>query len=186
MQHPYRLINARVGGDMAWRRPAWLTMNVWTVTSGIITLILTGLGIYLAVPASPRQTSMEYTITAPGEADRVGLCLPTVKGTGQVPKEGSLWLVVHGVTNRGYYLSRQVQSDTSGNGWVVGSLQVGNAATPGGQQYELILWRLDPPVTDVVKHVISEEGLPVFDGPPPGVTTVAHTTVARSADKRTC
>lgn len=171
---------------MAWRRPAWLTMNVWTVTSGIATLALTGLGIYLAVPASPKPTSTGYAITNPGEAERTGLCLHSVKGAGQVPKEGALWLVVHGVGNRGYYLSRQVQPDASGNGWAVGSFQVGNAASSEGQQYELILWRLDSRMTDVVNHVFTAEGLPVFVGPPQGATTVAHTTVVRTADKRPC
>ncbi|TLS46905.1 hypothetical protein FE633_07415 [Streptomyces montanus] len=171
---------------MAWQRPAWLTMNVWTVTSGIAALALSGLGIYLMVPASPTQASTGYSITTPGEADRIGLCLHSVKGAGQVPKEGALWLVVHGVGNRGYYLSRQVQPDASGNGWAVGSLQVGNAASPEGQQYELILWRLDPKVTDVVDHVFTAEGMPVFVGPPEGATKVAHTTVVRTADKRPC
>ncbi|MGY4978037.1 hypothetical protein ACWCYL_12860 [Streptomyces sp. 900105755] len=161
-------------------------MNVWTVTSGIATLALSGVGIYFAVPASPKPTSTGYTITTPGEADQIGLCLHSVKGVGQVPKDGSLWLVVHGVGNRGYYLSRQVQPDTSGNGWTVGSLQVGNAASPEGQQYELILWRLDERVTDVVNHVFTAEGLPVFVGSPQGVTAVAHATVVRTADKRPC
>jgi hypothetical protein len=96
-------------------------MNVWTVTSGIIMMILAVLGIYLAIPASSRPASTDYTITTPGDADQVGLCLPSVKGTGPIPKEGSLWLVVHGVGNRGYYLSRQLQPDTSGTGWVVGA-----------------------------------------------------------------
>lgn len=171
---------------MAWQRPAWLTMNAWTVTYGIATLAVTGLGIYLTVPASPKQVSTGYTITMPSEADRVGLCLPSVKGTGPVPRDGALWLVVHGVGNRGYYLSRRVQPDASGNGWVVGSLQVGNADSPEGQQYELILWRLDPRVADVVDHVFTPEGLPVFVGPPQGATAVAHTTIVRTADKRPC
>ncbi|MFF9122418.1 hypothetical protein ACF09J_03795 [Streptomyces sp. NPDC014889] len=163
-----------------------MTMNVWTVTSGIAALTLSGLGIYLAVPASPKETSTGYSITTPGEADRIGLCLRSVKGAGHVPKEGTLWLVVHGIGNRGYYLSRQVQPDASGSGWIVGSLQVGGATSPEGQQYELLLWRLDPRVTDVVNHVFTAEGMPVFVGPPQGVVTVAHTTVARTADKRPC
>lgn len=171
---------------MAWRRPAWLTMNVWTVTSGIIMMALAILGIYLTFPASPTQTSTGYSITTPDEADHVGLCLTSVRGTGQVSKAGALWLVLHGVGNRGYYLSRQVQPDASGTGWVAGSLQVGSAASPVGQQYELILWHLDSQVADVVDHVFTPEGLPVFVGPPEGVTAVAHTTVVRTADKRPC
>ncbi|MFC8518672.1 hypothetical protein [Streptomyces sp. NPDC057257] len=174
---------------MTWRRPAWLTMNVWTVTFGIATLALTGLGIYinyLGTHSSAKQAPTGYSITVPGDAERIGLCLHSVRGAGQVPKDGSLWLVVHGVGNRGYYLSRQVQPDASGDGWAIGSLQVGNTATAEGQQYELILWRLDSRVTDVVNHVFTTEGLPVFVGPPQGVTTVAHTTVVRTTDKHPC
>lgn len=156
---------------------------------GLATLALTGGGIYatyLATHSSPKNATSTYSITVPGDADRIGLCIHSVKGAGQLPKDGSLWLVVHGVGNRGYYLSRQVQPDASGDGWAVGSLQVGNAASPEGQQYELILWRLDPRVTNVVNHVFTGEGLPVFTGPPQGVTAVAHTTVVRTADKHPC
>ncbi|WP_071659370.1 hypothetical protein [Streptomyces humi] len=185
-QSLYSLANTHVGGNKGWHRPTWLTMNVWTVTSGIVGLALSGLGTYLMVPASSTQASTGYAITTPSEADRIGLCLHSVKGAGQVPKEGALWLVVHGVGNRGYYLSRQVQPDTSGNGWGVGSLQVGNAASPEGQQYDLILWRLDPRLTDVVDHVFTAEGMPVFVGPPEEATTVAHTTVVRTADRHPC
>jgi hypothetical protein len=161
-------------------------MNVWTVTSGIIMMILAGLGVYLAIPASSAPTPTEHTITAPGDADKVGLCLPAVKGTGQIPRNGSLWLVVHRVGNRGYYLARQVEPDASGTGWVAGSIQIGNSDSREGQQYELILWSLDAKVTDIVNHVFTAEGLPVFVGPPQGVTTMAHTTVLRTADKQAC
>jgi hypothetical protein len=41
-------------------------------------------------------------------------------------------------------------------------------------------------VTDVVNHVFTAEGLPVFVGPPQGVTILARKTVVRTADKRPC
>ncbi len=171
---------------MAWRRPAWLTMNVWGVVSGIVMIIIALVGVYYAMPVSSSQESTDYTITVPGDADPVGLCLQTVRGNGQVPDEGSLWLVVHRIGSRDYYLVRKVQPNSDGDGWEAGALRIGNADSPVGQQYEVILWRLDPRVTDVVSHLALTEGVPVFSGPPRGVTAVAHTTVVRTVEKRSC
>jgi len=169
---------------MAWQRPAWLTMNVWTVSSGIAGLTVAALGVYLAVPATSNEARTTYTITSPGEADQVDLCLPLVKGAGQLPHEGSVWLVLHAVSGQGYYLARQIRSGTSDQDWVAGPVQVGRAVNRAGQQYELILWQLDPQLTGVVSHMLP--GMRVFDGLPPGASIAAHTTVVRTADKSAC
>ncbi|MFE6128568.1 hypothetical protein ACFQ6Q_09890 [Streptomyces sp. NPDC056437] len=159
-----------------------MTMNVWTVGTTIVGLGLAVWGI-LAIPTAPAAPAVENRITSPSEADRVDMCLPAMRGTGPVPDEGSLWLVVHGVGNQGYYLARQVQPGTD-EGWDIGPTQIGSKDSKEGQRYELLLWRLDPQLTGVVSHMIKD--MRVFDGLPPGASLADHKTVIRTADKNPC
>lgn len=175
---------------MAWQRPAWVPswvgMNAWTIGSGTLGLILAGTGIYIQMPdRTASAASTPYSVTTPGEAENVGLCVPIIKGRGEAPHEGSLWLVTHGLTNVGYYPVRQVHVQPGEGDWSLGDIQVGVSRTPAGQRYELLLWHLDETLTDVIDSIPKDHR--VFDGPPRGASVVSQpTTVVRRADTRYC
>ncbi|MBP5892547.1 hypothetical protein [Streptomyces scabiei] len=163
-------------------------MNAWTIGSGTLALILTAVPIYFEIEdRATKEAAGQYTITTPGVAERVGLCLEIIKGTGKVPQKGkgSVWLVVHGEINvNDYRVVRQVQQQPGEEEWSISRIQVGLPTTPEGRRYELALWRFSEELTDAISHMPAEHR--VFDVPPSGVTAVGATTVVRRPDKQPC
>ncbi|WP_329526399.1 hypothetical protein [Streptomyces sp. NBC_01462] len=161
-------------------------MNAWTIGSGTLALILAGAGVYLQVPnRTASATTAHYSITTPDDAASVGLCVPVIEGTGDAPRDGSVWLVIHGVSDVGYYLVRQVELRSDGEGWTVSKVQVGSSETANEQRYQLVLWRLDEELTDAIGHIPKDHR--VFDATPTGASEVSHPlTVKRRADSRHC
>ncbi|WP_131815980.1 hypothetical protein [Streptomyces sp. 3213.3] len=177
-------------GIMGLQRPSWLPswigMNAWTIGSGTLALILTGIPVYFQIEdRTAKATTTHYSITTPGDAENVGLCVQIIKGRGEAPQKGSVWLVVHGVTNVDYYPVRQVQPQPGEEEWSISKIQVGTSTTPAGQRYELVLWRLDQDLTDAIGHIPKDYR--VFDALPAGATVVSQpTTVVRRSDTQSC
>ncbi|MFJ2966270.1 hypothetical protein ACIPIC_28695 [Streptomyces collinus] len=163
-------------------------MNAWTIGSGTLALILAAVPAYSQIKdRAARETTAQYSITTPGVAERVGLCLQIIKGTGKVPQKGkgSVWLVVHGEINvNDYHVVRQVQQQPGEEEWSISRIQVGLSETPEGRRYKLALWQFSEELTDAISHMPAEHR--VFDGPPSGSTVVGETTVVRRADKKPC
>ncbi|MFJ2005604.1 hypothetical protein [Streptomyces chartreusis] len=159
-------------------------MNAWTIGSGTLALILAAIPAYLQIQdRTAEATPTTYSITTPGDADEVDLCVPIIRGTGEGPHEGSVWLIVHGARNVGYYAVREV--DPSSGKWSLSQIQVGSAGTTEGAHYELVLWQFDRRLTDTIKHIPKDHR--VFVSPPDGASVVSQpTTVVRRADTRPC
>ncbi|MFJ3909801.1 hypothetical protein [Streptomyces vinaceus] len=174
---------------MSWQRPSWLPswigMNAWSIGSGATALVLAAIPVYFQLQGRTASATAHYSITTPGDAESVGLCIPVVKGRGEAPRDGALWLVIHGVTNVGYYPVRQVQPPPGEEEWSISKVQVGASATQAGQRYELVLWQVDQELANVLGHIPKEHR--VFDGPPEGASVVSEpTTVVRRADTDAC
>ncbi|MGY5060881.1 hypothetical protein ACWDFR_43700 [Streptomyces sp. 900105755] len=161
-------------------------MNAWTIGSGTLALMLAAVPVYYQLEGrTVKATTVQYSITTPGDAEEVGLCLPSIKGRGEAPSEGSLWLVVHGVSNAGYYPVRQVELRSGEEEWSVNKIQVGASKSPAGQRFELVLWQFDQDLTDALDHIPKDYR--VFDGPPKGASVVSQpTTIVRRSDTKHC
>ncbi|MCX5247429.1 hypothetical protein OG895_19815 [Streptomyces sp. NBC_00201] len=161
-------------------------MNAWTIGTGSLGLILAAVPVYyLLEDQTVKATTAHYSITTPGDAEEVGLCLPSIKGRGEAPSEGSVWLVVHGASNVGYYPVRQVELRSGEEEWSVNKIQIGASKSPAGQRYELVLWQFDQDLTDALDHIPKDHR--VFDGPPKGASVVSRSaTVVRRADTKPC
>ncbi len=166
--------------------PSWVGMSAWTIGSGTLALIFAGVSTYYQMSGqTAKATTPHYSIVTPGEAESVGLCVPVIRGRGEAPQKGSLWLVVHGLANVGYYPVRQVQTRQGEEEWSVSKVQVGSAETEAGQRYELVLWQIDEDLTEAIEHIPVKHR--VFNDPPAGASVVGQpTTVVRRADTRSC
>jgi hypothetical protein len=149
-----------------------------------VALILAGIPAYLQIQdRTAEATPTTYSITAPGGADQVDLCVPIIKGMGEAPSEGSVWLVVHGAEDVGYYAVREVEP--SSGEWSLAKVQVGSAETAEGARFELLLWQFDRQLTGTIEHIPKDHR--VFVSPPDGASVVSQpTTVVRRADTRHC